>query len=318
MSSVVCFSTDSKDVYFNLACEEYLLSQVCDRDRYLFVWVSSPSVVIGKNQNPWREVDLDYIQQNGIELARRLSGGGAVYHDPGNLNCSFITSRRNYHPEENWEILDHVLADYNLKTERSSQHSLTVDGLKISGNAFCLQRNYAMHHFTLLVDADRNAMKESLCGSIQDIETHAVASVPARVTNLKKLNSNVNLLDLKTKLYQSYLQKWGGDEIRHLSVKENKSQISSLMDKYRSDAWIWGRTPAFQVKWMLGSGLISFRIVEGLVDECHWRSDESGHDNNLEELKGCPFHSKDLYERLSIGQAHHARQLQERLRKERW
>lgn len=311
MSSVSCFCSDSTDPYFNLACEEYLLSQVRQDERYLFLWVSETSVVIGKNQNPWRECNLAYLKHHGIKLARRISGGGAVYHDSGNLNCSFITSRLNYHPEDNWEILDDVLADYNLKADRSTQHSVMVNGFKISGNAFCLQKNASMHHFTLLIDADRQAMHECLQGIIGDVQTHAVCSVPAHVVNLKELNDAINVSDVKNSMWQLFVEKWGGKKAKPRLISEGHTGVLGVADKYRSKEWIWGRTPSFTVHWMLGCIQVRITVNKGVIETCTSEAEGQGPVLDVQDLSGCAFHAQEICNRLSGNTSDYATALRE-------
>jgi lipoate-protein ligase A len=182
-------TTENCDIYRNLAVEEWLLDHAPNLP-VLFLYVNDPCVVIGKNQNPWRECRLSLMEKEGVPLARRISGGGAVYHDAGNLNVSIIVSRTEYREEKQYELIFQTLEKFGIKASKVRKNTLAVDGKKVSGQAFCFRGQRVLHHGTLLVNADLNRLGRYLGPEIEGIQTKAVASIPAEVMNLADAVTN--------------------------------------------------------------------------------------------------------------------------------
>lgn len=171
--------------FANLAIEEALLESPPVAGPILFICRNRPCVVIGKHQNPWRECNLSAMAMDHVPLLRRISGGGAVYHDEGNLNFSLIDDRKAYDQDANYAFVIAVLAKLGINATRSGKSNIALDdGKKISGNAFCYRRDRALHHGTLLVHADLDRLARYLAAAPLDLNTHAIASEPAPVTNL--------------------------------------------------------------------------------------------------------------------------------------
>ncbi len=179
-------TTEKRDVYRNLALEEWLLENAPSLP-VLFLYVNDPCVVIGKNQNPWRECRLSLMEKEGVALARRISGGGAVYHDAGNLNVSIIVRRTDYREDKQYELIFQTLEKFGIQSSKVRKNSLVVDGKKFSGNAFCHRRDRTLHHSTQLVNCDLARLGRYLGPELDGIETNAIASVPAEVANLPGL-----------------------------------------------------------------------------------------------------------------------------------
>ncbi len=173
----------STDVYRNLAVEEWLLENAPHLP-VLLLYINSPCVVIGKNQNPWRECRLSLMEKDKVPLARRISGGGAVYHDEGNLNVSVIVPRTQYREEKQYELIFETLETFGIQASKLRKNSLAVNGKKFSGQAFCFRSDRVLHHGTLLVNSDLQRLGRYLGSEITGIETKAVASIPAEVMNL--------------------------------------------------------------------------------------------------------------------------------------
>jgi lipoate-protein ligase A len=182
-------TSESRDIDRNLAVEEWLLDNAPHLP-VLFLCVNSPCVVIGKNQNPWRECRLSLMEKEGVPLARRISGGGAVYHDEGNLNVSIIVPRTEYREEKQYELIFQTLEKFGINASRLGKNSLAVDGKKFSGQAFCFRGQHVLHHGTLLVNADLARLGRYLGPEVEGIQTKAVASVPSEVMNLADVFSN--------------------------------------------------------------------------------------------------------------------------------
>ncbi len=246
-------TTEKRDVYRNLALEEWLLENASSLP-VLFLYANDPCVVIGKNQNPWRECRLSLMEKEGVALARRVSGGGAVYHDAGNLNFSIIVPRSEYHEEKQYELIFQTLEKFGIQSSKVRKNSLVVDGKKFSGNAFCHRRDRTLHHGTLLVDADLARLGRYLGPEIGGIETKAIASVPAEVANL----SGLTVEKLSAALSETFLKMYGPGSVNRDHSDPSRvefwndemipeAELLPMIGKNSSKAWKLEHTPRFEV-----------------------------------------------------------------------
>jgi lipoate-protein ligase A len=215
-------------------------------------------VVVGKNQNPWKECRLDRMRAEAVPLARRISGGGTVYHDAGNLNYCVITDRREYQEQQAYDLVLAALELFGIQAERTGKSNLSVNGFKFSGNAFCFRKGRAMHHGTLLLNTDLDRLKRYLGSMCDGIETHAIASVPARVANL-----GLPIEELSGALRNSFLHlyrdntatmEWGIDDM-------DPQELDELCTRQRSDGWKYGATPRFELE----TGGTRLEVSKGVV-----------------------------------------------------
>ncbi len=243
--TMLIVESPSLDVYRNLAIEEYLMEHASDQGPVLFLWQSDCAVVMGKNQNPWRECRLDLMQADEVPCARRISGGGTVYHDAGNLNYCVISDRTDYREEQAFEMVVSALAPFGIRAARVGASNLTVDGLKFSGNAFCFRKGSAMHHGTLLLNTDLDRLNHYLGSMCEAIETHAIASVPASVVNLQlpfeELSSAIKESFLHVYRDASSMVEWGFEDM-------DVQVLEDLCARQRSEEWIYGATPRFELE----------------------------------------------------------------------
>ena len=181
------------DVWKHLATEEYLLNALLPDSCILYLWRTADAVVIGKNQNPWLECRFADLDLAGGKLARRLSGGGAVYHDFGNLNFSFILWQDAYDKEALSQIVVDAVRTFGIDASIGDRHVLQADNRKFSGNAFCLRRKKVIHHGTILVDADLERLHEFLRPTCSGIESRGIRSVPSPVVNLSELQPSLTI-----------------------------------------------------------------------------------------------------------------------------
>ncbi len=238
-------STAKTDIYRNLALEEWLLENAPSLP-VLFLYVNDPCVVIGKNQNPWRECRLSLMEEEGVALARRISGGGAVYHDAGNLNVSIIVPRTEYREDKQYELIFQTLeatALHHRNLSKLGKNALSIDGKKFSGQAFCHRRDRTLHHGTLLANSDLARLGRYLGPELNGIETKAIASVPAEVANLPGLTIetlSAALIETFKEMYGSggVWEYWGDGEIPEEELLPN-------IGKNSSKVWKLGHTPKF-------------------------------------------------------------------------
>lgn len=251
--------SQSTDVYRNLAVEEWLFDHADRRGPVLFLCVNSPCVVIGKNQNPWKECRLSLMEKEGVPLARRISGGGAVYHDEGNLNFGVIVPRTEYREEKQYELIFQTLDKFGVKASKLRKNSLAVDGLKFSGQAFSFRGQHVLHHGTLLVNSDLNRLGRYLGSEIEGIQTKAVASVPSDVMNLSEAAPGLTVEKLSDALMETFRKMYGSGGVSSFakasadrvecgsSGEIPEAEILPMIGRLSSNDWKLNHTPRFQV-----------------------------------------------------------------------
>ena len=297
----------SYDPWYNLALEEYLLQHLNPGEVILYLWQNDHTVVIGRNQNAWKECRCNQLEENGGKLARRLSGGGAVYHDLGNLNFTFLMDRNYYDQDKQLEIILKAVRDLGVKAKFSGRNDLIANGKKFSGNAFYFTAKTAYHHGTLLVDTDYNQLVDYLQVSKDKMKTKGVESVRSRVVNLKNINTNISIANLKSALQQRFDDHYNGDKCL-LSEEYNPEEMSELLDLYKKySAWEWryGQTPAFDVKFKnrfsWGGIELGLSLFEGYIESVNVYSDamDIGIINDLRSIiQGSPFIKEELIKKI--------------------
>ena len=173
--------------YINLTVESNLLDNFLPNTVSLFLWKNKQTVVIGTNQNPYSECDIESLLNEGGFLARRRTGGGAVYHDLGNLNFSFIADKDIYDVKKQMQVIQKALLDFNLETEVSGRNDITYQGRKFSGNAFAKTKYQGLHHGTILIKTDGERLQRYLKVKPAKLHKHGVKSVASRVINLSEV-----------------------------------------------------------------------------------------------------------------------------------
>src|SRR6056297_3015303 len=207
--------------WYNLALEEYLLDNLEENEVILYLWQNDNTGVIGRNQNAWKECRSELLAEEGGKLARRLSGGGAVYHDLGNLNFTFIMDKDNYNLKKQLKVILEAVRDQGIEAEFSGRNDLVVKSKKFSGNAFYVGSEAAYHHGTILVDTDFQKLVKYLQVSREKIESKGVDSVRSRVINLKELKNELTIKDIKKSMATSFKDIYGGDpKVQEISTAE--------------------------------------------------------------------------------------------------
>jgi len=237
------------DPWRNLAIEEYLLNSIKENQCILYLWQNQNTVVIGKNQNPWRECQTKLLEEEGGKLARRISGGGAVFHDLGNLNFTFLVDRKFYDLERQLKVILTAVNSLGISAQFSGRNDLVVDGRKFSGNAFCFRTMGAFHHGTILVNADIKNLGRYLQVSKEKIRSKGVKSVQARVINLKEYNTSLSIPIMAQALIKSFGEIYGGNP----AVVEGEDGMEAkilqeLYEKNSSWQWRYGESPCFDIE----------------------------------------------------------------------
>jgi lipoate---protein ligase len=251
---VLVIHSSRTNVYENLAAEDALLSDAGLSEPVVMIYRNDDAIVIGKNQNPWKECAVEKLSGLGVKLARRVSGGGTVFHDPGNLNISCILPRDRYCRPDVLNIFVRGLAMTGIRAEVTGGTSLAVDGRKISGNAFCFRQNYVLHHGTILWNADLNKLKAALVPNLPDVITRAIASVPMPVINLSSLLPDRTVDYVLMCVIEALAEKWGGINTDGYSPFALAHYHQSL-EKMQAWDWIYGATPDFNYETKSGKSI---------------------------------------------------------------
>lgn len=262
-------------VHEHLAAEEILLNGAGPGVPALMIWRGPRAVVLGKNQNPWKECNVEVIRDRNLLLTRRVSGGGSVYHDPGNLNFSWILDRSGYRPETLHAVLRGALARFGLNAHTAATGGLMVQGCKVSGAAYCYRQDRVLHHGTLLWDADLDTLRAALSAPRIRLQTHAVKSVPARVANLREWLPERELDEVAEALIAEAETVFGPRRVAVLDPE----RLGEALPRLRSAEWILGQTPRFRVELCLESAPLILEIHRGRVSAVTWR----GHPHPLPE-----------------------------------
>lgn len=231
------FETDCTDPYRNLATEKYLLEHVQPGECILYLWQNKNTVVIGRNQNPWTECRTSLLAQEGGLLARRLSGGGAVYHDLGNLNFTFLTDDEHYDLPRQLSVIQAACQSLGIIAVPSGRNDLLVEDRKFSGNAFYHSQGRAYHHGTILINADMDKLSRYLSPPKAKLEAKGVSSVRSRVTNLIEFAPGLTCGLMQRAMKTAFSEIYSLPTKPFLLTQEAENVIAA--DAQRNGSWQW-------------------------------------------------------------------------------
>ena len=292
---------ESNDPYFNLAVEEYLLDNF-DED-VIMLWRNDNAVVVGKNQNTIEEVNQKYIEENGIRVVRRLTGGGAVFHDMGNVNYTIIQKYEN-NLFSNYEYFTRSVRDFlqslGVDAQLSGRNDLLIDGRKFSGNAQCVRNGKMMHHGTLMFSSEVKDISGALTPNKKKIESKGVKSVKSHVTNISShMEKEMNVDEFMKALYDYYLELSDDTEPYQFTEKDTAAIQKLSDDKYSTWEWNYGESPAYSwtgsKKYDFGLVDVRMNIRDGKIADIKIYGDFFGIRNigEVEELLAGSFHRYD-------------------------
>ncbi len=295
------YRTDCTTPYINLATEEYLTMNAKEGEVCLFLWQNAHTIVIGRNQNPWRECNVEKIKEDNVYLSRRMSGGGAVYHDMGNLNFTFIARDDLYDIGKQTDTILLACRILGINAVKTGRNDLVVNEQKFSGHAYFSSNGYNYHHGTVMMDVDFNDMPKYLRPSAAKLKSKGVESVRSRVTNLKdylpKMSTKKLIKTMQDALVEAFQRNYQG-ELEEVELPEVPQQ---LKDYYASEEWRLGVKIPFEKeienRFEWGEVDIQLAMKGQVIDQCRIYSDAlefKMFDELEEKLLGCKYDATEI------------------------
>ena len=308
MSAIRVLISETYDPWFNLATEDYIFREMDPDHHILFLWRNDNTVVIGRYQNPWAECDIRKMDEDKVKLARRQSGGGAVFHDLGNTNFTFMSSRSNYSKERNTDIIVRALKRFRIDAASSGRNDIVVDGKKISGSAFKLSSDRAFHHGTLLINADLSRISNYLTPDKKKLQSKGIKSVKSRVANLNEFNPELNHDTLCQVIIEEFFQTYGErcePEILDHEKLKTIPHLQNYFDQMSDWNWRFGKTPDFahhmaeRFEW--GRMEVFIDTKSGIITSTRIYSDSlvpEMVEQLMEDLRDIPYSCEDVKKTL--------------------
>lgn len=278
------FMGTNHNPYYNLAWEEILFRQ---QDEAIILWQNSPSVIVGRHQNTLRETDETFINKQHINLVRRMTGGGAVYHDLGNLNFSFIFNDEEKHFDEraagSVQLITDFLSTQGVEAFKSGRNDICIkaaDGeeRKVSGCAMMQRQNRGIIHGTLLFSTDIEMMTRALRPSPVKLESKGILSVRSRVANLREASDTLRQIDIQAFASElaAYLKKCCCAELQASETYDDEAN-RLMREKYQTWSWNYGRNPECMVqsskKFPIGTVELNLQLKQGVIEDCYFSGD---------------------------------------------
>lgn len=306
IKNILLYETNNTNPYDNLALEAYFVNHCPVDSMIIYLWQNRHTVVIGKNQNPWKECNLEKMDEDGVFLARRPSGGGAVYHDMGNLNFSFVSHKDNYDIPRQLGAVCRALKSFGIQAVPTGRNDIAVGERKISGNAFLHTGGGCCHHGTILVDVNTEEMAKYLHASDKKLKSKGVDSVKARVVNAKELCPAITLDALKIALIQAGEEEYQAP-VSQIDDKDiNAEEVRRMASTFSSWQWRLGQQQPFEAeisdRFDWGEITLQFAVDGGIVQDVFVYSDAMSTDwiQQIPSLfRGQPF----LYDKLAAAVA---------------
>jgi len=305
ISKLFIYEGTGFDPHRNLAVEKHLMDMVRPGQCILYLWQNQNTVVIGRNQNPWAECRTGLLEEEGGKLARRLSGGGAVFHDIGNLNFTFLLNREDYDVDRQLSVIQAACAMAGIDTEKSGRNDVLTNGRKFSGNAFYQDKLHAYHHGTLLIDVDMTKLQRYLSPSKAKLAAKGVASVRSRVVNLKELSPSLDCETMKKYMAAAFEQVYGLSAAPVVLSAEDLADIDALKQEYGSWEFLYGTPLPFTLeceqRFPWGGIQLQLQAKNGIITTAKVYSDAMDWQlPNLVEtaLTGCYFRLPDMQQAL--------------------
>lgn len=291
--------------YKNLAIEEYLTNNVKHGTVTLFLWQNRNTVVIGRNQDCRRECRVNELEQDGGFLVRRLSGGGAVYHDMGNLNFTFCACNEDYNLYMQLNTIIEACRSLGINAERTGRNDITCEGRKFSGNAFYRTGNKRYHHGTLMISTSLDDMDRYLNVNRDKLVCKGISSVKSRVVNLEEFRSDLSISIMTKSLIHAFSKIYGLEAAEIYEADLPAQTIAENQKRFENKEWNYGVEMPFEYavheRYSWGDALIRFHINDGIVSDVNFASDamdEKAISEICNVMRGIPFNAQALLEAI--------------------
>ena len=314
MKNYLYIST-SGDGWTNLGTDEWFLEHIAPDEMALYFYINDNAVILGRNQNPWAECDLAAMERDHVQLVRRITGGGAVYHDRGNLNFSFIAGSERYDQDRQLRLILEAVRALGIPCEATGRNDLAVEGRKFSGNAFCKRSKVKQHHGTLLVASDLDQLQKYLRVDPRKLRSKGTKSVRARVCNLSDFLPGLRVEALLEALKSAFAREYGGYET--LKTEDLPwADVRPYIEKHASWDWRLGETPQFDLevenRFAWGNAQLLFTLRHTRVEDVRVYTDALDTELSNEiraRLLGCRFGSEPLAQALEASDKAQAREV---------
>ena len=299
----------SVDPAFNLALEQYVFDEMDRADSYMMLWQNDNTIVVGKHQNTFGEVNQEYVDSHNVHVVRRLSGGGAVYHDLGNINFTFITDHfgeEEFDFSEFCKVISEALATMGVKSDVNGRNDITIDGKKFSGNSQYMRENRIMHHGTIMYDSNLDIVEKALAVPEDKLKSKGLKSIKSRVTNVKPyIETEMSTEDFFHNL-ETYLCRELCIREYHLSEYDRKRIEEIKKERYDKWEWNYGHSPQYSIckkRRVEGCGMVEVRmsVEKGIIRDIGFYGDYFGNGDEKElarQLIGASLTVKSLEEVL--------------------
>ena len=291
------------DPYFNIAAENQLFLNA-DEDMHLYLWQNDASVIIGRNQNLYAECNLEYLKEHNIKAVRRFSGGGAVYHDKGNINFTFITKEKMANQDTFIELIQSTMKKLGIDCEFSGKNDLLYKNQKFSGHAYYTDGDNYMYHGTVLVNVNFQQLEKVLTPSLLKLQSKGIASVRSRVVNLSSIHSNINIEHVK----QAFIDTFECNNIEYIDKTNFKAPLEQMLSSYD---WLYGQSPKFDLecerRYPFGNVSVHISALDGMIQSVKINTDSLQlYDFNPceENLQGKCFSEQAVWECIEKYLAH--------------
>lgn len=299
----------SNNPAYNIALEAYAFRELLSEDEIFILWINEPAIIIGKHQNTIQEINKEYIDAHGIHVARRLSGGGAVYHDLNNLNYTIISNKSEegaFDFKTFSQPVIETLADLGVKAEFTGRNDLEINGKKFCGNAQAYYKGRMMHHGCLLFDVDMTVLGDALKVSKDKIESKGIKSVRARVTNIiDELPEKITVNEFSDKILAKMKETYPDMTEYVLSEDELAKIQKSADEQFGNWDWVYGKAPEYtierNVRYPAGKINTFANVEKSMIKNIKIYGDFFGIKDvqDIEELLvGTRYENKDVLEKL--------------------
>lgn len=287
---MLCIFHKSTDPYFNIATDEYIFKYI-EEDCFM-LWQNDNAIIVGKHQNTLAEINYDYVKEHGIKVVRRLSGGGAVYHDMGNINFTFTKTGKDSNLidfRKYTKPIVEVLQSLGVDAKFEGRNDITIDGKKISGNAEHIYKNKIMHHGTLLFSSEMKNVSEALRVNPLKFKDKAVKSVPKRVTNISDHLPTPMTIEEFTQKVMDFVVQSTPDARMYEFTEEDLKKIGELRDKkYATYEWNFGYSPDYNfnktIKTPGGILEMNLNVEDGIIKKAKFFGDFF-HVHDIDEIE---------------------------------